>query len=95
MEDSVKNPYMQGFIMKNPIFHTQDLCLCTPDTNLICEIYYISHYAQKTCAEMRLSVNNLYIGFFALGICVCAHLTQIKINIKKGKRYEKNRKSSR
>ena len=48
-EDSVKNPYMQDFIMKNPIFHTQDLCLCTLDANLICEIYYISHYAKNVC----------------------------------------------
>ena len=23
--------------VKNPIFHTQDLCLCTLDTNLICK----------------------------------------------------------
>ena len=35
--------------MKNPIFHTQDLCLCTLDANLICEIYYISHYAKNVC----------------------------------------------
>ena len=29
------------------IFQTQDLCLGTFDTNLICEIYYISPYALK------------------------------------------------
>ncbi|MCQ5166697.1 MAG: hypothetical protein ACLR4P_03410 [Butyribacter sp.] len=23
--------------MKNNIFHTQDLCMCTPDINLICK----------------------------------------------------------
>ena len=32
---SVKNPYMQNFSVENLIFHTQDLCLCTLDTNLI------------------------------------------------------------
>ena len=33
--------------MENPIFHTQDLCLRTLDTNLICK---------KTCAEMRINM---------------------------------------
>ena len=32
----MKNPYMQDFSVDNPIFHTQDLCLHTLDTNLIC-----------------------------------------------------------
>ena len=36
-DDSLKNPYMQDFIVKNPIFQTQDLCLCTLDTNLMYE----------------------------------------------------------
>ena len=36
-EFSVKNPYMQDFIVEKMIFHTQDLCLCTLDTNLICK----------------------------------------------------------
>lgn len=32
----MKNLYMQDFSVDNPIFHTQDLCLHTLDTNLIC-----------------------------------------------------------
>ena len=47
-EDSVKNPYMQDFIMKNSIFHTQDLYLCTLDANLI------FHIMQKCVQKWRL-----------------------------------------
>ena len=43
----MKNPYMQDFSVENPIFHTQDLCLRTLDTNLICK---------KMCAEMRINM---------------------------------------
>lgn len=35
------------------------MCLRALDTNLKCEIYHISHYAQKTCAEMRINMESL------------------------------------
>ncbi len=66
MEDSVKNN----------IFHTQDLCLCTLDTNLIC----------KKCVEVRINMTHkrnkfltfcfscmpgagqMFLGFFKQGV---------------------------
>ena len=40
MEFSVKNPYIQDFSNARFVSGTFDI-------NLICEIYYISHYALK------------------------------------------------
>ena len=43
---------------------------------------------------MRISVNNLCTGFFALGICVCAHLTQIEITKRKESVMKKTKKAA-
>ena len=73
---SVKNTYMQDFIVEKMIFHTQDLCLCTLDTNLIC----------KKCVEVRINMTHkrnkfltfcfscmpgagqMFLGFFKQGV---------------------------
>ncbi len=55
--------------MENPIFHTQDLCLRTLDTNLMCKSQKFSHYAKKKCAEMR---SNMVLIAGVIGIVVIA-----------------------
>ena len=51
---------MQNFSVENPIFHTQDLCLCTLDTNLVC---------QKMCAEMRINMSVVIVGGHDRMVC--------------------------
>ena len=51
---------MQDFSVENLIFHTQDLCLCTLDTNLVC---------QKMCAEMRINMSVVIVGGHDRMVC--------------------------
>ena len=47
------------------------MCLCTLDTNLRCEIYHISYYVKKMCAEKRVIMKEYFgkkiFGGIAIG----------------------------
>ncbi len=58
------------------------MCLCTLDTNLMCEIYYISHYAQETCAEMEIRM----IATIIISIIILAALAAALRSVINGKK---------
>ena len=62
--------------MKNNIFHTQDLCLCTLDTNLICKkcvevMIKMTHKRNKFltfCFSCMPGAGQMFLGFFKQGV---------------------------